>query len=489
MQWFDVDKEGLAKILERRGKAFVVYELIQNAWDQNVSLVKVELEPIKGRAACRLRVRDDDPEGFQDLSHAYTLFAESVKKGDPEKRGRFNLGEKLVLALCTKATIMTTKGSVIFDKEGRRKSRKKTKVGSEFDAEIRMTHAECAEICQDVNRLIVPDAFTTIFNGQTLRSRLPQVVFHEQLPTEIVDEEGRLKRTQRKTKVVVYNPVMGLKGWLYEMGIPVVETGDRFDVNVMQKIPVNLDRDNVSPSYLKAVRTFVLNHTYELLQTKEEATEGWVREALGDQRVEAGAFEKTTELRFGRKSVVYDPSDPEANGIAMSQGYNVIRGGSMSAGEWENNRRFETVPAAGRVTPSPKVLTSPNGKPWNVVDPSGYTPGMWKVVGLADRLAWKLLQKRIAIQIVDETREELGGDFRAVFGNGVLRLNVRSLGQNFFDHAEKRLVEVLGLLIHEFAHHFESNHLSSDYYRTLSRLGGELSVLALENPSLFELTE
>ncbi|MEO0249679.1 MAG: hypothetical protein ABIN58_09140 [candidate division WOR-3 bacterium] len=31
--WFDVDKEGLAKVLARRGKGFVVTELIQNAYD------------------------------------------------------------------------------------------------------------------------------------------------------------------------------------------------------------------------------------------------------------------------------------------------------------------------------------------------------------------------------------------------------------------------------------------------------------------------
>ena len=30
--WFTVDKEGLAKVLGRRDKAFAVMELVQNAW-------------------------------------------------------------------------------------------------------------------------------------------------------------------------------------------------------------------------------------------------------------------------------------------------------------------------------------------------------------------------------------------------------------------------------------------------------------------------
>ena len=32
--WFEIDKQGLAKILERKGKEFVVFELLQNCWDE-----------------------------------------------------------------------------------------------------------------------------------------------------------------------------------------------------------------------------------------------------------------------------------------------------------------------------------------------------------------------------------------------------------------------------------------------------------------------
>ena len=35
MQWFDVDKAGLAKLLARKGKEFVLFELVQNAWDED----------------------------------------------------------------------------------------------------------------------------------------------------------------------------------------------------------------------------------------------------------------------------------------------------------------------------------------------------------------------------------------------------------------------------------------------------------------------
>jgi hypothetical protein len=32
------------------------------------------------------------------------------------------------------------------------------------------------------------------------------------------------------------------------MGIPVVETGDRWHVDVAQKVPLNFDRDNLPPA-------------------------------------------------------------------------------------------------------------------------------------------------------------------------------------------------------------------------------------------------
>ena len=100
--WFDVDKAGLAKLMAGRSKAFVVFELLQNAWDQNVTQVDVTVEPSAGRLV-EIKVTDDDPDGFADLRDAYTLFAESRKKANAEQRGRFNLGEKLVLALAKSA--------------------------------------------------------------------------------------------------------------------------------------------------------------------------------------------------------------------------------------------------------------------------------------------------------------------------------------------------------------------------------------------------
>src|SRR5206468_1434023 len=128
--WFEVDKQGLAQILERKGKEFALFELIQNGWDEpGVTKVNVTLLH-QGRNKALLAVEDDAPEGFKDLSHAFTLFANSSKKENPEQRGRFNLGEKLVLAVSDEVTIRTTKGGIRFDADGRHGLHKSQPVGS-----------------------------------------------------------------------------------------------------------------------------------------------------------------------------------------------------------------------------------------------------------------------------------------------------------------------------------------------------------------------
>src|SRR5438093_11620731 len=141
--WFEVDRQGLAQILERKGKEFALFELVQNGWDEpGVTKVSVTLES-QGRNRARLVVEDDAPEGFKDLSHAFTLFAASAKKANPEQRGRFNLGEKLVLAICDEVTIMTTKGGLRFDSGGRHRLRSSQSAGSRIECLVGMTADEC----------------------------------------------------------------------------------------------------------------------------------------------------------------------------------------------------------------------------------------------------------------------------------------------------------------------------------------------------------
>ena len=475
--WFDVDKAGLAKLMAGRSKAFILFELIQNAWDQNVTQVSVTLTPLAATGRnVRIVVTDDDPDGFADLRDSYTLFAESRKKGNAEQRGRFNLGEKLVLALAKRAKIETTTGTVEFNAAGRHNRRQRRAAGSMFEADVPMTKADLDEIDQAVTQLIPP--VTTTYNGRLLEPRRPVASFNEVLPTVVADAEGVLRRTSRKTLVRVYE-THGEPAMLYEMGIPVVETGDRFHVDMQQKVPLNMDRDNVTPSYLRTIRVAVLNATHHLIE-KEDAPQTWVREACSDERVSVEAVKSVASLRFGDNAVRYDPSDPEANKRSVAAGRPVVYGGNLTAEEWSNANRAGVLPAAGTVTPSPKPY-SPDGDPLDVIPESEWTTGMRQIAVYACAIGLELLGCRVSVTIAREPK----WPFQATYGKGRLVFNLCKCGRAFFENGITD--DVNQLLLHEFAHHYESDHLSEHYYDALADLGARLTRLALDQPDLFRI--
>lgn len=477
--WFAIDKNGLAQILERRGKAFLIEELVQNAWDTGATRVDVRIgrSPIGGGSV--FEVEDDDPDGFEDLSHAYTLFAPSEKKGNPEKRGRFNLGEKLALALCSSASIASTKGTVSFDHRGRRTSKTKRQAGTLFLGTLTgVTAKDREEIAAAFNRLIPPPGVRTTLNGESPPDRQIVREFEAALQTEIAGPDGNLRSTQRKTKIQLFATLPGETTAIYEMGIPVVATGDRWHVNVLQKVPLNIDRTNVRPSYLRHIRTLVANETCDLLRT-EDANTTWVREATSHPDCKPETISKAVDLRFGEKRVIYDPSDPEANKIAVSKGYTVIHGGMLNAGEWEHVRTAGVALPAGQVTPSPKPF-SQDGTPLKTIPASEWSQEIRNTVEYFGRVASALIGEHVHVDVVNES----AWPFRAVYSRPPLRviLNLGCLGKKWF--ANPGSEAMLRLLIHELGHHYASDHLSSEYHDALAMIGARLAQLALEQPDL-----
>jgi hypothetical protein len=475
MDWFEVDRTGLAKLLERRGKEFALFEIISNAWDTNAQKVTVSLQALAGVPKASLVVEDDHPTGFTDLSHAFTLFAESEKKDKSDKRGRFNLGEKLVLAICDNATITSTKGTIVFDAKGRRQTKQARDTGSVIAMQLRMTHAETAEALAKVKTLIPP--VTTIVNGETLPTRTPVAEFIVELPTEVADADGNLKRARRKTEVYVYDVLPGETAMLYELGIPVVETGDKWHIDVQQKVPLTMDRDNVPPAFLRELRTLVANHLHAEL-VAADANQPWVREATSDKNCSPEATEKVLTLRFGEKRVAYDPSDIEANSLAVAKGYTVVHGGMLNATEWSNAKAASSILPAGQVTPSPKPY-SDGGDPLKLIPPEKWTPGLKNVAEYAQALGKKLLKHSVLVRFANDSQ----WPFSATYGKGQLTFNVGRLGYAFFENGPS--VGLNDLLIHEFGHHYESNHLSEGFYDALTNLGARLTDLALTEPSFF----
>jgi hypothetical protein len=478
MEWFTVDKEGLGKILERKGKAFVLYELVQNSWDSDARQVTVSITPVPNRPYCDIVVVDDDPEGFANLEHAFTLFADSLKKSDPEKRGRFNLGEKLVLALCEEASVASMNGTIVFDREGRHRKQAKTEKGSKFTGRVRMTREEQAEVLDAARRLIPPHTVRTTVNGEELEERARVSGYRMTLPTEISDEEGYLRKTRRETLVQLHERRGDEPAFLYEMGIPVVELtgGEPWHVNCHQKIPLNADRDNVTPAYVRELRAAMLNHMHKFLKGESDVTQVWVREAAADERADKAAVEHVKTERFGEKAVAYDPSDPEGSKKAMAEGYTVIPGGALSKGEWNNLKRDNIVLPAGQVTPSRPESSADSKKVTNETD------GMRALRRLVNAMGHDLLG--LEVNVASCFIESPGATVLASWGSKTITFNISRLGAKFF---EKGVTEAqVDLILHEMGHHFYSDHLSKSYNDALTKLGAKLAFSITSNPTFFK---
>jgi hypothetical protein len=479
---FEVDKKGLAKLLERRGKQFALLELWQNAADEDgVTKVDMILEASTD-GNYDLVVEDDAPEGFADIAHAYTLFAESAKKGRADQRGRFNLGEKLVIAICSWVQIATTKGLVEFTDDGRREyDTPKRKAGSRFHATLPMTHDEAQAAEEAVEQLIIPEGVTTTFNGRQLERREPVHVFEVSLRTELADAEGYLRPTRRKTEVAVYDPRPNETAAIYEMGIPVVETGDRWHVDIGQKVPLTTDRDNVPPGYLRDVRAAVLNNCAALL---DDASGKWIDDALEDETIEPQAVQAAVTGRYGDEVVIDDPSDREGTKIAVSKGMTVIPAGAFTKGGWKAVKETGAALPAGQVTPSPKHDT-PDGE-LKLLDPEHWTEGVRVVADYAKAIAPHLIPGCDSIEVRVENDPQ--ASHAAAYGprnggsSGMLTLNYGRLGYTWFK--DGRTSRVDELLIHEFAHHIAPDHLHESFHDECCRLGAALTQLALDEPDL-----
>jgi hypothetical protein len=367
---------------------------------------------------------------------------------------------------------------VTFNGRGRSESPDlKTEAGSVITASFDLPKSAVDEMLAGIRRCIPPVA--TLVNGQPLPDSEIVCRFEERLPTVVGDENGVLRGRVRKTAVDVYRPI-DRPGWVFEMGIPVVETGDKFDVDVAQKLPLNMDRDNVTPAFLKSLRVAVLNATYKLL-AEDDVTDAWVREAAGDSRVSDEAITSVVHKRFGADAVTFDPSDREAVKISQSEGRQVVFGGSLSPGEWENVRRSDAIKRAGLVTPSDRPIAG-----GDVISRNDWTGAMWGLNRFCVDLAGLVLPKcrTLTVHFVNLP----GSSYEATFARGgdlgTLTFNVARCTSVWFERGQMS-AGILDLIIHEFGHWFESDHLSRNYYHALSSLGGQVAVLALDRSELF----
>lgn len=491
--WFTAHKEGFRQIHERlvarRGFGLIGGELYQNVMDTDATTCDICVEKIRHKPRIKITCEDDGP-GFADLTHAWTMFSPSEKKADPTKAGRFNIGEKVVLSFAYEASIHTTSGMVVFDEHGRREyPRQKREQGTIFQAELACTEERFQQLIDFMHRILVRPGLTLKVNGDEVPVRKPIHTFECQLPTEMGDD---LRPTRRITKVEIYNAVESEIPMLYELGIPVVETGDRWHYNVCQKVPLNVDRDNVTPAFLRQVRVAVFNEMHTRIEDDDTITP-WVEEATSDERCSDEAAETFRKRKYGDKSVSLDPTNPEANAEATANGFIVIPSRGLTKGQRANLKAAGVLQSSSQAFPTAgkgAYSDDPNASPVRVLTGDEITPAMTKIKEYAEGLGQRLMGIDVEVKFVWCDKFGEGKSWAACYCRGhVLAeagrfdFNVFRLGRKWFEKGATPRVD--GLILHEFGHEYESNHLSSDYHNALTRLGALLKVEVLKDAQWF----
>ena len=457
--WFAVDKAGLAAVATRRGTAPLLLEPIQNAWDESgVSLVKVDLSPVAGKSQVKIRVADDSADGFRDLADAYTLYKQSYKIGNPEQRGRFNCGEKFLLAVASEARIVSTTGSISFGPDGRKLGREKTEAGSILTATLRMNRDDLEAGLGVLRSMIPPSGIETVINGEVLAQRDPIRDAVRTLQTEIEGEDGGFRRTRRKTKIAIHSVAEGESPHLYELGIPVDSLDCPWHVDVAQKVPLSVDRGSVR----QAFRLDVERHVAEIMAgdiTEEEAQGGWVGTAL-ESMDDPVAIRSVVKARVG-DAVTFNPRAPESNKRAIDAGFAVIHGRQFSRAAWESIRSAEALVPSSSKFDDGKSKISPDGIP--PVSEDQWSLSMRRLADYIRDFASATTGKNVSVQFYDDRR--LG--FSGLCGRGAISINVAEI-----DITDQ--VQVDELLIHECAHLKVSDHLTRGFYDECCRIGSAL---------------
>jgi hypothetical protein len=475
--WLEIDIVGLRRTLERKGKAWAIFELVQNSWDTDATQVDVTLTKPNKNGMSTLTCRDNAPDGYRDLSEAHTLFGSSSKKADPTKRGRFNAGEKFVLVMCESAKVTSTTGQIAFLANGKRKENSEitTEAGTVFEGVLEMSEEEWLEVGRQV-QLLFPPILTT-YNGVEVRQRNPLRVFEETLPTEVANDRGVLSPRKRRTEVRVYQPLEGETPTIYERGIPVVEMDGKYHVSVEQKIPLNTERDNVTAGYLRALHTIVADQMFEFI-TPEDAVKPWARVAVETGKLSEEATKHIAKARFGDNAVLYDHSDIGSNKEATSKGANVVSRGAVSPEERKVFLQAGALVKAGDVV---EFKTNPDlQEAKKTLTPDEHDDDMKTFVKLIEEVSPILINHAVTVKIIDDPDVKIAGCTRWRKDSFLFEINLAHHDIHYWTKNYE-------LLIHELAHHkVQSNdHLCREFYDTVTNLGAKLAQLTLDQPELF----
>lgn len=441
---FAVSAEGMVELNKDRFER-LVYELIQNVFDEDSANYAAVSVYHYVNVGARIVVKDDGL-GFANPQNMWEIYGENPKRRIPVKRGLFNLGEKQAVSAAVEAKIVTVGYTVEFPASGGRVVRRnRRKRGTEVTLVMPWALSEAEQLRHKLRLIRPPAGCSYRINGREIIHPAPVKVHEATLETVIQDAPGEpMRRTRRKTLMEISKPASpDGRALIYDQGMPVQHIEAPYDINVMQKIPQNPNRDTVKDSYLQDIYSELLNAMHTDME-RDEFSETWVRTAVEDNRISEDAARATVKNRLGEKTVMWS-SNRNANLEAIDEGYHIVHPRTMSVEE-----RTNLLELGGLESASARFGSSLGGA----------EDAYFRVVDVSDdpdKLAFRewvmelgsYIGVTVNVQFIRNARSFSLADCTRNSARPTMRFNLARLDDEFFTARDR---EQLGLVIHELGH-------------------------------------
>ena len=435
--WFEISNEGWRIQNAGRPLASLIYEAVQNAFDQSVSSVAVQLD---GDGIC---IEDDAAEGFTDPKLAYTVFL-TDKGQSAVMRGRHGRGLKELISAMESAVIDTVGFEMRFGSDGRGVRPSKRRRGTRIALRRRSTELEIEQAAETLGRLIPPKGVTVTINGAKVARPRRFAVLSGCLLETVLAAEGVERVVQRETTVTLLKPrTPNDAPHIFEMGLPVQPMPTPWHVDVAQRIPLDDRRDRITDRYRMQILALLFESLVPETLNPEHLKEDWVNEAVARCRLSEKALAAYTKRAFPQRTVL--PGRSSANERARQEGANILDVTALSTGQMR---------ALQRVMETSEQFVERRKQHKEKVRAA--EPYEQRTVAFLATLAKRLLGKRVKIELVRTAVNAEGIIESATFDRKRMRMTINVEGK--MDLRRPLSPETLGIFFHELAHAYTAKH-------------------------------
>jgi hypothetical protein len=467
---FDVDLSGW--IAKNRGRAMsaLIKEPIQNAMDENVSVIKVTLK--EGY----VEIEDDSELGIEELKNVFTLFA-SGKADNPTKRGRMGRGLKEFISACDFAEVRTTTGTVFFNVNDQTRDvdeSVRTSAGTIIIGKTeRWGNSNLAEALMFLRRMLMPEGMTLIVNvngeDHVIEYREPESIIYPAYLTTVWIENGYEKKLGKSCNLEIHRTTEK-NGYLCEMGIPVQPLECPYILNVQQRIPMNPNRDAAAVESVEEILARFINQNDF---TYEELKKAWIQKRLGDYRITTSVVKDFMHRLFGDNVIV--GTNGAHNDNARQHGYVVIKKSNVSDEFYDRLKKI--LPTATSVCKEIESQISRMEVPAKSSEKY--------LLNFVELLAREVLEEEYEVGIMECQPDSKGFLTMADhFNDGsTAKICLNRLAE--FNWQVPFAPENTSVIIHELSHYYSKEHdmLFHDYYE---KLFSKFMNLVVTKPELFK---